>query len=68
VENSRDYIEISFPGGMSFTSSECETLAGHLAFHTFGKIEYDADMERLMGGDTSDLPKQFTESLVFASC
>ena len=52
---------------MGFTGSEWDNLAGHLAFHVFGKIEYAADMERLMGGDTADLPKHFTESLVFAS-
>lgn len=52
---------------MNFTGSECDSLNADLAFHDFGNIEYDADLERLMGRGTSDRPKHFTGSLVFAS-
>ena len=50
TENSRGYLEIAFPG-MTVTESECDDLTGHLAFHVFGKIEYDFDIEKLNGGN-----------------
>lgn len=64
--NSRDYIEIVFPG-MTFTGLECENLHGHLSFHVFGEIRSDPAIENLMGADPPDLPKHFNESIVFVS-
>ena len=52
---------------MTFTGSECDNLSGHLAFHVYGKIEYDAKTRKIMGGDIGDLPEEFTESIVFFS-
>lgn len=61
-----DRLEISFPN-MDFYGAEYDKLAGHLVFHVYGRIEYSDKVKRLMGGDVSSLPTDFTESIVFSS-
>jgi hypothetical protein len=59
-------LKISFPN-MDFYGAEYEKRAGLLVFHVSGRIEYSDDIKRLMGGDVSSLPTDFTESIVFSS-